>query len=93
MDSLGRVLLIGQILNSVPRDKYSESISFSYHNASGHPIFTYYPLRNEHFPFDTNCNPDGKYAIIVSGWRTSCDKNFVQDLIKSEVKMINFYKS
>ncbi|XP_055538865.1 uncharacterized protein LOC129726179 [Wyeomyia smithii] len=66
---------------TVCADKFEDNIFFNYYNATGDVVHVYNLAENKSYPYDETCNPDGRFAVVVFGWKIDCEKYFVRDLI------------
>ncbi|XP_037043896.1 uncharacterized protein LOC119079910 isoform X2 [Bradysia coprophila] len=67
--------------------EYSNKIYFNYYNNTGELIYHTTIRKLENFA-STECDPKGKFAIVVPGWQESCDEPWVQELISK----LNHYR-
>ncbi|XP_052873394.1 uncharacterized protein LOC128278704 [Anopheles cruzii] len=82
-------LTVGVLLLQVDTsaaDRFQDNIFFNYYNSSGDLVHVYNIAENNTYEYDSDCHPGGKFAIVVFGWKISCDKYFVQDLIGNLTK-------
>lgn len=84
--SIAGVLLL-VVLGSVAGDRYQDNIFFNYYNSSGSLVHIYNLAEGNTYEYDKDCHPGTKFAIVVFGWKISCDKYFVQDLIGSKFRV------
>lgn len=78
------LLLLVCVCGSVRADRFEDNIFFNYYNSTRDVVHVYNLAANESYPYDETCNPTGKFAIVVFGWKIGCEKYFVQDLIGSK---------
>lgn len=45
-------------------------------------------MKSENMLQQTDCNPNGKFAIVVHGWHENCEVKWVSLLIKSKITLI-----
>ncbi|XP_053685409.1 uncharacterized protein LOC128734990 [Sabethes cyaneus] len=66
---------------TVCANKFEDNIFFNYYNSTGELVHVYNVVENNSYPYDETCNPDGRFAVVVFGWKIDCEKYFVRDLI------------